>query len=57
MINRRMLVIALGAAVLIAPFGSLAQQSRVWRVGYLAQIPLPLVPLADTLNFCVACGN
>jgi len=41
MINRRMLVIALGAAVLIAPFGSLAQQSRVWRVGYLAQIPPP----------------
>ena len=41
MINRRMLVIALGAAVLIAPFGSLAQQGRVWRVGYLAQIPPP----------------
>ncbi len=41
MINRRKLVIALGAAALIAPFGSLAQQGRVWRVGYLAQIPPP----------------
>ena len=34
--RRRKLVIALGAGALIAPFGSLAQQGRVWRVGYLA---------------------
>src|SRR4051812_4882761 len=41
MMNRRDLVIALGAAALTAPFGSLAQQGKIWRVGYLAQIPTP----------------
>jgi putative ABC transport system substrate-binding protein len=35
--NRRKLVIALGAGALIAPLGSFAQQqSKVWRVGFLA---------------------
>jgi len=35
--NRRKLVIALGAGVLSAPFGSFAQQKgKVWRVGFLA---------------------
>jgi len=51
MINRRMLVIALGAAVLIAPFGSLAQQSRVWRVGYLAQISTPSISSGGYAEF------
>ena len=51
MINRRMLVIALGAAVLIAPFGSLAQQGRVWRVGYLAQISTPSISSGGYAEF------
>ena len=46
-----MLVIALGAAVLIAPFGSLAQQSRVWRVGYLAQISTPSISSGGYAEF------
>jgi putative ABC transport system substrate-binding protein len=33
--NRRKLVIALGAGALGAPFGSFAQQGKVWRIGYL----------------------
>ncbi len=34
--NRRKLVIALGAAVLVTPFAALAQQKgKVWRIGYL----------------------
>src|ERR1043165_9199483 len=37
MINRRTLIVALGAGALIAPFISSAQtQAKVWRVGYLA---------------------
>ena len=39
--NRRKLIIALGATALAAPLGSIAQQGKVWRVGYLAQIPPP----------------
>ena len=35
--NRRKLVIALGAGVLAAPFGSFAQQQgKVWRIGFLS---------------------
>jgi putative ABC transport system substrate-binding protein len=35
--NRRKLLVALGAGALTAPFGSFAQQqSKVWRVGFLA---------------------
>jgi putative ABC transport system substrate-binding protein len=34
--NRRKLLVALGAAVLVAPFAALAQQKgKVWRIGYL----------------------
>jgi hypothetical protein len=33
--NRRKLIVALGASVLAAPFGSFAQQQgKVWRVGF-----------------------
>jgi len=33
---RRKLIVALGAGVLAAPFGSFAQQQgKVWRIGYL----------------------
>ena len=43
--NRRRLIVALGAGVLAAPFGSFAQQQRkVWRVGYMSQRSRP-VPL------------
>ena len=35
--NRRKLLVALGAGALAAPFGSFAQQqSKVWRIGFLA---------------------
>ena len=34
--TRRKIVIALGAGAL-APFASLAQQQKVWRVGFLSQ--------------------
>jgi putative ABC transport system substrate-binding protein len=33
--NRRKLVIALGAGALATPFGSFAQQGKIWRVGFL----------------------
>lgn len=34
--NRRKLVLALGAGVLLAPFGSFAQQpGKVWQVGFI----------------------
>jgi hypothetical protein len=43
--NRRKLVIALGAGVLTAPFGSFAQQQdKVWRIGY-APFGAPLYSL------------
>jgi len=36
--NRRKLIVALGASVIVAPFGSFAQQQgKVWRVGFLSQ--------------------
>jgi putative ABC transport system substrate-binding protein len=34
--NRRKLLIALGTSSLAVPFGSLAEQGKVWRVGFLA---------------------
>jgi putative ABC transport system substrate-binding protein len=34
--NRRKLVIALGAGTLASPFGSFAQQGKVWRIGFLS---------------------
>jgi putative ABC transport system substrate-binding protein len=40
--NRRKLVIALGAGALTAPFGSFAQQGKVWRIGFLQHFNEPL---------------
>ena len=34
--NRRKIIFALGAGTLAAPFGSFAQQGKIWRVGFLA---------------------
>jgi len=40
MVNRRRLVIALGASSLVAPFESFAQQrGKVWRIGFLSPFP------------------
>ena len=46
MSNRRKLIIALGAGALAAPFVALAQQGKVWRVGFLSQRARP-----DSLDF------
>lgn len=40
--NRRKLVIALGAGALTAPFESIAQHSKVWRIGVLETISMAL---------------
>jgi hypothetical protein len=34
--NRRKLVMAMGAAALIAPLPSFAQQTKIWHIGVLA---------------------
>jgi putative ABC transport system substrate-binding protein len=39
--RRRKLLIALGAGMLAAPYAGLAQQQRVYRIGYLANQPDP----------------
>ena len=42
--NRRKLLVALGATALTAPLGSFAQQqSKVWRVGFLAFRRVPVL--------------
>lgn len=35
--KRRKLIIALGASALLAPFGSFAQQRKIWRIGILKE--------------------
>ena len=35
--NRRILLIAFASHAVAAPFASLAQQKKVWRVGFLSQ--------------------
>ena len=51
MINRRKLIVALGAGALAAPFGSLAQQQgKVWRVGFLASRGRPVSLDADVFG-------
>lgn len=48
MINRRELVIALGAVALAAPLGSLAQQGKVWGIGYLTDAAHQMNPIGES---------
>jgi putative ABC transport system substrate-binding protein len=49
--NRRKLLVALGAAVLIAPFAAWAQQKgKVWRIGFIAQRSRPVSIDSDVIG-------